>query len=168
MTKKGQAPVHNVHGVKRILSTHDAEVLKSDIIEWLLNGYAKRQIIKFYVDTRGFTERYVEEKYNVALKEIKLRSSVDHEMIFHLHIDMYEQIFQYFEEIDNVYGKRKALYAKEKLLGLHKEETNVEINNTTNFELQTTPVYDVKKLTNEEQQKLTLILQKIGYNDTNK
>lgn len=164
---KGQTPKHNVNGVKRILSTHDEEALKNEIIEWLLNGYSKSQIIKFYVESRDLNNYYVIMRYNEALQEIKIRASVDHEMIFHVHVDMYEQIFQFFEETGNVYGKRKVLYAKEKLLGLHKEDTNLEINNTTNLEIEQEAEYDLEKLQPEEKTRIKLILEKIGQNDTN-
>lgn len=167
MAKQEGAPVHNVNGVKRILSTHDEEALRTDIIEWLMNGYSRQQIVKFYSETRDLSERYVEEKYKDAVSEIKKRAGVDNEIVFHVHVELYETIYQFFEENDNVYGKRKALYGKEKLLGLHKEETNLEVNNTTNFELQTEAIYDTKKLLPDEQTRLNTILQKIGQNDNN-
>lgn len=165
MFEKGHKPKHNVNGVKRVLSTHDEEALRNEIIEWLLNGYSKSHIIKFYQDSRGLNEYYLVARYNEACNEIRTRASVDHEIILHVHVDFYEQIFRYFEETNNVYGKRKALYSKERLLGLHKEDNNIEVNNTTNIELEQDAVYNLEKLLPEEKNKVNLLLSKIGHND---
>lgn len=92
--------------------------------------------------------------------EIARVTSQQAELIIPFHLDIYEQIFKYFEEVDFIPGKLKSMRFKEKLMGLHKEDRTVEINNKQTVVIEKEIVYNINRLDQNEQSRLQTLLNK--------
>lgn len=145
---------------KEYKSAVELRELDSEIIEYLLTGYTFSQIVRVYKDEKGFDEGYTGNRITLCQQQLREAASVDTGLLVDLHIQFYEEAWQYFHEHDNQFGKNAALKAKERLLGLHKENNTVEINNRTNIEIETEEKYDLTKLTAQEQQILQSLIEK--------
>ena len=81
--------------------------------------------------------------------------------VIHAHILDYEEIYKFFDEIDFLSGKLKALQQKERLLGYHKENNVLEINQNNNTTIEVDVNYDFSKLDESERQQVESLLAKI-------
>ena len=70
------------------------------------------------------------------------------------HTNLYEEIYKFFNSIDYGQGMNAALLAKEKLLGLHKQENVVELNQRNTVIIEQENIYDLSKLNDIEKKKL--------------
>ena len=145
-------------GVKKSLV--ELRQIDAEITDFLLSGYTTSQINKHFKETQGFDELYTIGRMNVCQANIRLAANVDPQLMIDLHLQLYEEAWQYFNENDNQFGKNKAMLAKEKLLGVHRENNNVEINNTINLEIQVEEEYDLTKLNEQEYAALQSLLEK--------
>jgi len=134
--------------------------IHNEIIELLLSGYTSSQIVKHFKETQGLSETYTVSRITTAQESIRSAADVDHVLMTDLHLQYYEEAWQFFNEVDNNFGKNKALLAKEKLLGIHRENNNIEINNVVNIEVQVEEQYEISKLNPIEQSRLQLLLEK--------
>jgi len=135
--------------------------LENDIIELLLKGLSHSDIVLKLMSEFSFTAEAIDSAYATARKRLHESTLSELDQIIHTHTALYEKIYQYFDELDYLPGKLKAMKQKEALLGLHKEENIVEVNNTLNVEIEKEPDYDIEKLTIEEQGQLAKYLAKI-------
>lgn len=88
-------------------------------------------------------------------------TAMNNENIVAIHVDLYEDIYQRFAQLDFTKGALMTLERKEKLLNLHQEDTNeIVINNQTNIAIEKDNNYDVSKLSQPQQQRLTYLLNK--------
>lgn len=145
---------------KEYKSAVELRTLDTEIIEYLLTGYTFSKIVKLYKKEQGFDEGYTGNRIVLCQQQIREAANVDSQLLIDLHIQFYEEAWQFFHEHDNQFGKNAAMRAKEKLLGLHKENNTVEINNRTNVELETEEKYDLTKLSTQEQQVLESLIAK--------
>lgn len=128
--------------------------LEYDVCEYIIEGFSRTEIInKVLAAYPNLKEHNVVAIYEKAKLSIVDRVSTDIEKVVDLHIKWYEQIWRYFEWIDNVAGKRNALKQKEKILGLLKEDNIININNEINLNLTKSVKYDLNKLTPEERER---------------
>jgi hypothetical protein len=145
---------------KEYKSAVELRELDAEIIEYLLSGYTFSDIVKVYKEEQEFEEGYTANRIALCQQQIRESAKVDSQLLIDLHIQFYEEAWQYFNEHDNQYGKNASLKAKEKLLGLHKETNSIEINNRTNVEIETEEQYDLTKLTAQEQTLLQSLIAK--------
>ena len=122
--------------------------------------------IPFSESMRGLSVEYkihenmVSNYYEVAKKNIITSISKDLPTIIDTHVYFYEQIYKFFEESDNTNGLLKSLSYKEKLLGFHREDIFIEINNTTNIEAEYTEKFDFTSLSQKQQLRLKDLMKK--------
>jgi hypothetical protein len=129
--------------------------LTEKVINWMVDGYSNIQITKL-IQEHSPVELSQSNAFNVlyyardVLEEIT-KEDVGTAII--LHIGIYEEGYHYFKSIDNVPGMNRALKCKEDLVKLGVQHTvNVNQNKTTIIEKEV--VYNLNKLTPEEQKEL--------------
>lgn len=130
-------------------------------IEQILNGVSHSELVQLICAKDSVSEPVAAKIIITARKIISEDTLVEIEHIIDQHTEYYEQIFKYFDEVNFVPGKLKALKQKEKLLALHKEENVIEINNEVNVDIEQESQYDVNKLTGEEKKKLEQYMAKL-------
>jgi len=84
--------------------------------------------------------------------------------LVNVHVDRYEQSYQWFKRMDDFSGMQAALFSKERLLGYHRRETKIEVeqqNNQVIVELNVDTEYDFSKLTKEEKIVLDELLNRV-------
>ncbi len=141
------------------------EVLQS-IRELLIQGLSKTQcwerLEKQYPLTITDFDSLWQSSKNYFEKRVI--DMVDLPDIMNNHIVEYEKIYQYFDSVGYLGGKRKAMLHKEKLLGFLKEENVLEFNQINNTVVETNSVYVMEKLSKEEQERLSNYLTKVEKN----
>lgn len=87
-------------------------------------------------------------------------TAMNNENIIAIHTDLYEDIYQRFVQLDFTKGALMTLERKEKLLNLYQEDqSEVVINNQNNIVVNESN-YDVSKLSSQQQERLTYLLNK--------
>lgn len=145
---------HHSNAIKKV-------ELINEVVDWILKGSSYSDIVEKLESEYSLVQYAAVDMYSNAKKKIVEDTAMEIDQIIHTHTSMYEHIYQYFDEVDFHPGRLKAMKAKEALLGLHKEENIVEINNTLNVETEQESEYDLNKLTIEEQIQLSKYLVKI-------
>lgn len=97
--------------------------------------------------------------YNYAMTWLEASVELDAEVIVRNHIANYEKIYAYFESIRNTRGMLKALYSKEKMLGLFRE-TKIDVKKQTHINISQNDNYDTSKLSIEDKKKFEYLLGK--------
>lgn len=151
------------------LTALERRKLVKDIELHILNGLGRAEILKKIVrelNRVDINEGYVENYLSEARRNILKTISTNIDDIKNVHIAHYEKIYNYFNETDYAFGKTKSLQYKERLLGLHREDTFVEINNENNIELEMTDedIYDTTKLSTDELKRLEFLKYKLEGN----
>jgi hypothetical protein len=147
--------------VKEILP-HEAESIHEFAIEGLIKGYSHIDLIdKIRENWMNASEEVVDKLIKRAVKTIREETLTDIDKIIPHHIEMYEIIYQEAEGLRNVSTKLRAMKAKERLVGLHRETNSIEIHNTINAEIEVDAQYDLSKLDKKEQKRLELLMKKI-------
>jgi hypothetical protein len=137
---------------------------QNDIIAMLLDGKDPAKEIRPYVCmkyrvTPGTAAGYITEARNI----IKQRKHYEVNNLVSLHLQRYEEVYKFLKEI-NAHGfAMKALRAKEKLLGFHREGFHMKVTqgDITSVQLQTVDSdYNVSKLSKEKRDQLSQLLNK--------
>lgn len=142
----------------------NSEVIKQ-MYDFILAGYGRFEILKFFTDTTEFTPRSIFSAYESARKELVIKTSLETDDIITSHNAIYQEIMEYCKNENFNEGYMKAMALKEKLVGLHKEQTSIEINNETNIENEQSQreKYDFNKLEISERNRLNELFTKIEY-----
>lgn len=141
-------------------SQEERRTAMTECIDMMLAGNKiidiREHLVKIWGVKKEQTNRFLE----LVKDELASITQQDAEYIIPMHLTMYEEIYQYFNDINFVPGKMKAMRFKEKLMGLHKEDRTVEINNKETTIIEKEVIYETKKLTQQEQSRLTQLLEK--------
>lgn len=145
------------------LLPHEVEKITQLAVEGLIKGYTSSQLSE---EVSALYQSAPIEEVQLCIRRaigvIKLQTLVDVDKIIPIHIGIYEQIYQWFDDMQYVPGKLKALRAKEKIVGLHRESNYVEVYNEVNAEIETdNGIYDISKLSDKEQKRLETLMKKI-------
>lgn len=130
--------------------------------ELILQGYPRSEVSLTLEKEFNITPTTANNYIHRTRQEIVDTISTDIDSIIDVHIEIYENIYKYFTEVNNTQGALKALFQKEKLLGQHREDTSIEVNNYTNTEIVREEMFDFKKLDSSETKRLEDFLKKIG------
>lgn len=105
---------------------------RQQILDMMLEGETKKDILAFY------KQRYPElSKHNLdkditwAYKEMKNYVDFNGEAVVNEHANFYDTLAKNCKEIGDAANAIKAKQAKEKILGLHKPDVAVQVNNNT-------------------------------------
>jgi len=133
----------------------------SEVLEKILVGESYRDIEKYLSDKYDLPDTYSFNGLFFSAKNQAAKITAQQaDLIIPSHIMIYEQIYKYFEGVGYTAGKMKALKLKEKLLGLHKVDHTIEINNKRTTIIERDAVYDISKLEKNEQSRLDYLLGK--------
>lgn len=133
----------------------------SEVLEKMLAGEAYRDIENYLLEKYDLPKEYSRTTLFFSAKNQAAKITAQQaDLIIPSHIMIYEQIYKYFESVNYTPGKMKALKLKEKLLGLHKVDNTIEINNKRTTIIERDAVYDVSKLEPKEQNRLDYLLNK--------
>ena len=143
-----------------------------------LNHERLRERVMLYIIeddmSKGQVQKLLKEKYPELNAEQRSEliadvftslAAVQEEMnnpakIIQDHIGRYEMIYKYFKEIGHAQGANKALWAKERLLNIIKDNNKVTLKKSTTVVSPADPFvdYDLTKLSPEEKEELEVLL----------
>lgn len=135
-----------------------------DSKRWVLEGLPRSEVLNRIASLNSdLTEKDIQEIYakTVIFFEKNIVDLVDLPEIVDLHVAEYEKIYNHFVTKDNLYGRRKCMSQKEKLLGFFKDESVVEFNQINNTLIEREEEYDISKLSTEEQKQFIELQNKI-------
>lgn len=138
--------------------------------KWFLEGVSRMEMLnKIASLSSTLTEPQIHLVYNMTTSffENQMIEIIDLQDIVDRHIIEYEKLYQYFDGKDNLWGKRKVMSQKEKLLGLMREENVVEFNQINNTFIQEESEYSLSKLDEGERSRVEELLNKIKVNNKN-
>lgn len=131
--------------LNRIIDLYIEAVPASQITEIILIEYPS---IKASKDPNQYISDHLLREASALMIE---SHSNQFEMIAVNHVFIYETLFRFFRDNDLVSGQMTALKQKEKLLGLHSDDSLVNIDIQTEIDETTVGVgYDTSRLTEEE------------------
>lgn len=141
------------------------EVQKAELVKFfeesILKAEKRSELLKKAIVEYKLTTSQSEFYYDKAQKNIIEFTERDLGLILDAHVFFYEQLYKFFLETKNTFGISKTLSYKEKLLGLHREDTLIEVNN--NISVETTFVednFDFSKLSKEKRDRLEFLMNK--------
>lgn len=147
---------------EKVMLAHDIEQMFDFATEGLIKGYSHVDLMdKIGQQWMNAPVEEIERQIKRAVKAIREETLVDIDKIIPLHIEMYEEIYREADDMRSVGIKLRAMKAKEKLVGLHRETNVVEIHNEMNVEHEVEPQYNLTKLSSQEQKRLMELLKKI-------
>jgi hypothetical protein len=128
----------------------------------MMNGHKKTTILNKLKSELNLKGLDYEKAYSLGVKYYQERIVTRAELpvIVNEHILLYEQIYEFFNELNSTQLKLKALQAKERLVGLHKSELVINIEEEEEKTIQKEG-YDFKLLTDKEQQRFEFLLKKL-------
>lgn len=127
----------------------------------IVQGMATKDIVEMLEAEYDFTFEQGIDFITQCKNEIAEMTATDYSQIVAIHTDLYELLYRKFQGLDFVPGQLSAMKQKEKIMGMLEEEDNeIIINNQTNIALQNT-VYDMSKLTTEQQQRFNQLFKKL-------
>lgn len=125
----------------------------------VLRGDRQKDILEELMQTLNFDYFQAINFYNEVRDLIAEINGENNEKVLHIHVELYEEIYKRFNDLDHSKGKLKTLEQKEKLLNLYQEEEReIVINNQTNIIQQDN--YDTTKLNSNQQSRLFFLLEK--------
>lgn len=145
------------------LTNNKKEQLINRIAKMIVDGKSKSELIKLINRQYSIAETELNELINSAFNKIDNVSIQSPSIIIHSHIEIYEKIHSYFVEIGYTSGAKKAMKAKEKLLGVLKKDKLVINENSTTI-INTEIEYDTSKLSPDEKKRMEFLLNKARIN----
>lgn len=130
-----------------------------ETVDFILSGTRKKDIAEYFTNVYQLEENQIDELILAAYKTLSIDNIDDVMAMIDQHTNLYEYIYKKFFDMGFTAGMLKSLRFKEKLLGLHKENTNIVINNQFNLEVNIDE-YNIEKLNSQEQSRLQLLLEK--------
>lgn len=147
-------------GIPRVVSIIDKQKMFTKTIEMVMKGHSRKEIFVEYQKIHpDISEALGNKTYNDAMQLLIKEQNINIHSCIDTHTIIYEKIYREFRLYNNIVGENKAMFNKEKLLGLHKEETSITINNKTKI-IQRERSYDAQRLTTSEQKRLEELIAK--------
>lgn len=141
---------------------HDKEKMEQFAVEKFIQGFSHSELSQLIREEFGkVTDVQVTAALSAATKNIRKNTLLDLDKIIPQHVELYEQIYKELDELYCMQGKLKALRQKEKLLGLLKENSTIDIYNEVNIEIEQETPYDLGKLDSRETKRLQTYLTKV-------
>jgi hypothetical protein len=148
-----------MHGTK--LTTSLELECQDELFVNMLNGVDKNQSFNELSAKYGITISTFVRLEGYVIDSIK-KKTVEHlEHILPLHLMRYEEIYSWFKKHELYKEGLKALYQKEKLMGLHSELYEVQINNIFS-EFDQMEQYDTTRLSFKEKARFYQLLKKVA------
>jgi hypothetical protein len=128
---------------------------QNDIIAMLLDGKGTKEVLDYICFKYGSAPKTVQSRYIPAARDaIRQRKNFEIKELILIHLARYEDIYNKLVGIKAQGLAMKALHAKEKLLGFHKDGFHMRVSKGQIVSYQTSSVsaqYDpIRKLTPEK------------------
>lgn len=136
---------------------------RARIVEAIMKGYATGELIelvKLYSPVQ-LPNKDILKQIDSAKAHLEEITELDTQKIISIHLGWYEEMYRYFEEIKHVEGMNKVMKAKERLLGLHKRENKVVINNKNTVNVTRKVEYDFSRLSEPQKIRLQELMDKM-------
>lgn len=132
-----------------------------EILERLLAGQATNDIYKDIILTYNIHHREVDNDFKIVREQIRQSITEEKENIINLHIIRYEELYQELMNMSLHATAMKVLENKEKLIGLHSGDINIQVNNVENTAVvKSVETFNYQNLNKQEQERLNLLLSK--------
>lgn len=133
--------------------------VKQKILSSYLQGKSKTEIFQEVSKDEEITYHQVSNGVNAIEKSIYNLTQDDMNNVINLHLVRYEEIFNIARDrLGLNWLAMEALKFKETLLGLHKSEVNLQVNN--NEVVVETKMYDFDKLNDKDRKRLEELVNK--------
>lgn len=144
-----------------LLNPLQKQVLCQVVVEKLIEGLPRRDILLVIEKEMPvkLSKTGMQNIYQLGQIWLELNVEIEAEKIIDNHISIYEKIYSYFHKLGYNKGMLKALFGKERMLGLYKE-VKVDVNKKTTVEFTQEVSYDTSKLSPEENTEFQLLLKK--------
>lgn len=144
-----------------LLNPLQKQILCQKVVEQLIEGVPRRDILKVIEKEMPvkLSKTGMQNIYQLGQTWLELNVELEAEKIIDNHVQIYEKIYNYFQKIGYNKGVLKALFGKERMLGLYKE-VKVDVNKKTTVEFTQDVNYDTSKLSAEENTEFQLLLKK--------
>lgn len=139
---------------------------QNDILNMLLDGKESKEIRQYICDKYKVIPVVASQYLSQAKKEVKKYRDNQVDNILSLHIRRYEYIYSKLYDINAYSIAMNALQAKEKLLGMHKQDFRLKVNNIDATTIIGGPNsndginYDLNRLGKKDRLRLELLLDK--------
>jgi hypothetical protein len=149
------------YGGKEALVKGDVEIIVKDCVDLILKGYDYSEIVSqlSYQHQLNYNSAY--NYIKKAQDEIKSHTAVDIEETIRIHTNKWEKLYKKFLDIGQHKLSIKCLQFKEKINGIHQQQTSLILNQFEE-EIEERSVYDLNKLSKEESERLRFLLNKIN------
>lgn len=143
---------------------------QSDILKMLLDGKSSKEIRDYVCDKYRVLPMVASQYLTQARKEVKKYRDRQVDNVLSIHIQRYEEVYSKLYEINAYSLAMNALQAKEKLLGMHKQDFRLQVNNIDATTVIGGPNansgmnYDFNRLEKKDRLKLQLLLDKCKRN----
>lgn len=143
------------------LNRWQKEDLTTKTIEWILEGRSRAEVKEFIytMSPVKLETQHADRIINYALLRISEITKQEVPTVLAIHVEWYEQIYKYFESIDNASGMNKALRGKEKLL-IKTKTSSLTINAKKTTIIERKVEYDMDKLNQQEKNRMTELINK--------
>lgn len=139
---------------------------QNDILNMLLDGKESKEIRDYICDKYKVIPVVASQYLSQARKEVKKYRDHQVDNILSIHIKRYEHIYTKLYGIKAYSVAMNALQAKEKLLGMHKQDFRLKVNNIDATTVIGGPNanpgidYDLNRLNKKDRLKMQLLLDK--------
>lgn len=142
--------------------------MKGEIIEFILQGYSMTEIVEYLELNYNINFENAKRYYRDCHLEILELGDFDIENVVVQHVFYYEEAARYFDSVGDYVAKGTAMSAKEKLLKIFEpDEPQVEIENNVDINIEQL-AFDVNKLNEQEQNRLSEIFKKVKFVNADK
>lgn len=146
---------------KRIKRDHvQVDKRRREVMKMLVNGSTWEEIRSTISEQYGISRANVQKDMAKVKKKLyEYRDLIMHRVV-NLHIIRYEELYKIFKMMDRDDLALSALNYKESLLGFHKPNTSVQVDNTMIEEEIEESKYDINKLDEGKQKRLKELAKK--------
>ena len=152
---------------KRIVEVQGLAVIDNfDIMNYvrdaLLQGKSKNEVLTFIEHKYNVDKNQLESVYQRGMNYYRERSlSIeDLQMVINMHVQMYEKMYSFFDEVDFKLMKTKVLQAKEKLMGYHRDQNILEFNQKNTIISDAQDKFNFDKLSEEQKKRYLQLYEK--------
>lgn len=138
---------------KAKLNTYEKQELVTKIIGWIADDRLNKAKVKELIISNcpvQLSDDDATQLIRYAILRMEEIGKQEAAVVVANHMEIYEQIYDYFHSIGKIDGMNKAMRQKEKLAGIFKDKKLV-INHKKNTVIERTVEYDMSRLTPDEE-----------------
>lgn len=142
-----------------------ARQIKSDGVNMMLDGKRWSEVIAYLQEKYSLSEENAKGFYKSSTQELYAFRASNADHIITLHVQRYEHIYEQLIAAGARSQAMQAMTQKEELLGLHKEDLSLKIDQSTLKANFVSAQYDPKSLSEDKQKRFAELMGKLGQLD---